>query len=124
LKKKKTLPKLLKEAERVFNTWIRNRDRKEDYFHCINCGHVKRVDELQAGHLIPVNKSSFLRFNEFNVNGECAGCNCYDDAKVSYTMNLIKKIGHEKVQWLIDNKRSGYKWSRDELETLIEKYKL
>lgn len=120
--KLKPKPKLLKLAETVFNTWVRNRDRDGDYFVCINCNWTKSVDELQAGHLIPVKKSSFLRFNEDNVNGECAACNKYDEAKVSYTMHLIKKIGHERVQWLIDNKRAGKIWSRQELETIIEKY--
>lgn len=124
VKKKKSLPKLLRDAERVFNSFIRQRDSDGEWFTCINCGLTKRIDELQAGHLIPVKNCSFLRFHPDNVSGECAGCNKYDDAKVRYTMNLIKKIGIERVQWLVDNKRAGKKWDRQELEEIINRYKL
>ena len=118
------LPKLLKKTEQEFNAAIRRRDSEDGWFTCINCGRTKQTDEMQAGHLVPVSKSSFLRFHPDNVHGECAGCNKYDEAKVTYTMNLIKKIGHDRVQWLADNKRAGYKWQRSELDLIIQKYKL
>ena len=124
MKKLKSLPKLLRLAETAVNKFIRQRDSEDGWFTCINCGLTKRVDVMQAGHLIPVNKSSFLRFNLDNIHGECQGCNGYDDAKVSYTINLIKKIGHDKVECLTQNKRAGYKWSRAELEEIILLYQI
>ena len=124
IKKLVPLNKLVKKTESVFNSFIRSRDCEGDWFVCINCGKTKPKDELQAGHLIPVSKSSFLRFHPDNVHGECSGCNAYDQAKVSYAMNLIKKIGLERVQWLSDNKRAGYKYCRTELDFIIQKYKL
>lgn len=117
------MPKLLKKVEAEVNRRVRERDSEDGYFKCINCGLVKPVDCMNAGHLIPVSKSSFLRFNMDNIHGECQGCNAYDQAKVNYTINLIEKIGHKRVKWLTDNKRQGHKWSRYDLEKIIENLK-
>lgn len=117
------LPRLIKKVESVFNLWVRNRALGgNEFFTCINCGKSKMKDELNAGHLIPVSKSSFLRFHPDNVWGECQGCNAYDQAKVNYTVNLINKIGQERVQWLTENKRQGHKWCRSELEQIIKDF--
>lgn len=126
MKKKKLipLPSLIKKTEKVFNAWVRERSLDGDYFECINCGKTKPKEELNAGHLIPVSKSSFLRFHPDNVWGECQTCNAYDYSKVRYTVNLINKIGHDRVQWLTDNKRVGHKWDRTNLENIIEKYSI
>lgn len=119
-KKLEPLPKLLKKAEDVFNRWIRFRDDDQP---CISCGkHQKKYD---AGHYVPVSKSSFLRFHEDNVNKECGGCNSFDPSHlIWYRINLIKKIGPERVKWLEDNARHVKKWSRDELEWIITNYTL
>ena len=123
-KKLRPLPKLIKDAESVFNKWVRSRALNgEEWFTCINCGLPKHKDELNAGHLIPVSKSSFLRFHSDNVWGECQGCNAYDLAKVKYTINLINKIGKDRVEWLTENRNAGHKWDRSALTDIIEKYK-
>lgn len=124
-KKLRPLPKLIRDAEKVFNEWVRRRALNgEEYFTCMNCLLPKSKDELNAGHLIPVCKSSFLKFHPDNVWGECQGCNAYDQSKVNYTINLIKHIGHERVEWLTNNKRKGHKWDRSDLEEIIKQYSL
>jgi hypothetical protein len=113
-----TLPKLTKKAQDVFNAYIRRRDEGQP---CISCGEYKK---LQAGHYVAVKKGSFLRFHEDNVNGECLHCNYYNPSHlVWYRMNLVKKIGVERVEWLEANCRNVKKWSRAELEEIIQKYK-
>jgi hypothetical protein len=42
---------------------------------------------------------------------------------VGYRKNLINKIGQEMVDWIEANYRTPKKWSRTELNELIEKYK-
>ena len=121
-KKLVPLPKLLKKAEEVFNAWVRERALDGDYFTCINCGVTKHKTELNAGHLHPVKRSSFLRFHPDNVWGECRGCNAYDDNKIKYQINLIEKIGYERVKWLKDNYRNEKRWTRSELDEIIAKY--
>lgn len=72
-KKKSTL---IRELDRVFSQYIRMRDSKEfgyKYFRCISCGKVKSYDQGDAGHYYSRRNMS-VRFNELNVNMECAYC--------------------------------------------------
>jgi len=121
-KKSKTLPKLKKELQLVFNAFIRKRDEGKP---CISCG---QFNTLQAGHYFAVGGYDGLRFNQFNCNGECVGCNCFNESHlIGYGENLIEKIGLEKYDQLKqqakDYKMNGYKFSRSELTELIKVYK-
>jgi len=119
-----TIPKLTAKAQHIFNRYIRYRDNEEGFFTCISCGQVKGHEVMDAGHYVPVKNGSALRFNEYNVNGECKGCNGFDQFHlIGYRRNLIDKIGLDMVEWLEANARVTKKWSRSELEEIIEKYK-
>ena len=119
-----TLPKLTEKAQKVFNAWIRERDSKDGYFTCISCFKTLKVEAMNAGHYVPVKGGSFLRFNPYNVNGECQRCNGFDQFHlVGYRKHLIMKIGLKTVEWLENNRNVVYKWSRTELEDIIETYK-
>ena len=113
------LPKLIKKAQEVFNKYIRNRDAE---MSCISCGQW--YDYWDAGHYVPVKNSSFLRFHEWNVHKECKRCNGFDEFHlIGYRRNLVNKIGEDAVKWLEDNRHQVKKWSREELEEIIKKYK-
>ena len=119
-KKLKPIPNLLKDAQQVFNKYIRTRD---EGLVCISCGSDKAN---QAGHWISVKQSSALRFHEWNVNLQCAGCNLYlHGNQVMYRVGLVKKIGEKAVAELesmyVNNRIK--KWDRTELEDIINKYK-
>lgn len=121
-KKDKTLPQLKNELQTVFNEFIRLRDSEKP---CISCGEFK---PLQAGHFFAVKGYDALRFNEDNVHGECAGCNCFNESHLIYYHDrLIERIGQERVDELKlcaeTYKRLGYKWSKSELKELIIEYK-
>ena len=120
-----SLPELLKLAEIVFNKWIRNRDKIDDFtFVCIACDMAHPLDQMDAGHYRTKMVSS-LRFNEHNINGECQSCNRHDNYHlIGYRENLIRKIGLENVEAL-DRVNFGedYKWNRSELLEIISKYK-
>ena len=119
-RKQITLPKLLEKAQKVFNAWIRERDKD---LPCISCG--KWHDQWDAGHYVPVKGGSYLRFNEFNVWKEGKFCNGFDQFHlIGYRKNLINRIGLEKVEWLESNRHIVKKWSKTELNNIIEKYKL
>ena len=118
--KLKSLPKLIKDAQQVFNKYIRTRDAG---LVCISCGSDKAN---QAGHWISVKQSSALRFHEWNVNLQCAGCNLYlHGNQVMYRVGLVKKIGEKAVAELesmyVNNRIK--KWDREELENIINQYK-
>lgn len=120
----KSISELIKLATIVFNRWIVQRDLNGDYFNCISCGLRRHKSEAQCGHYRPVNYSA-LRFHEDNAHAECASCNCVDpNHLVGYRKNLEVKIGYVKLEWLESHKiAEDFKWSREELLTIINKYK-
>jgi len=118
-----SIPKLTAKAQKVFNAFIRSRDSQDGYFTCISCGKTLPVEQMNAGHYVPVKNSSALRFNEFNVNGECQYSNGFDEFHlIGYRKNLIDKIGEGMVLYLEQNSRLIKKWSRIELNEIIETY--
>lgn len=114
---KTPLPKLLKKVQVRVNKFIRERDKDKG---CISC----RGKVTQAGHYIAQGSSSFLRFNEDNIHGQCAGCNTFKSGNlIEYRIELINRIGEDRIKWLEDNRRTVKRWKRYELEELLEKYK-
>lgn len=120
--KTKTLGKLKLDVQKVFNAWVRRRDEGSP---CISCGEYKT---LQAGHFYPVSTHDGLRYDEDNVHGECAGCNCFNEGHlIAYGEWLPLRIGPERFDALkkraAEYKQKGYKFSRSELLEIIEKYR-
>ena len=136
-KKKKTTAKLKQDLQKLFNKRIRERDSDGITFTCISCGQTKPVEQMNAGHFFAVGGYDGLRFDEDNVHGECAYCNCFNESHlIKYTINLQGKIGMTRFYKLLEKaqnyKRSGTvysingqetKWHRPEVEALIEYYK-
>lgn len=121
-KKDITLAKLKQKCQIVANEYIRLRDKDKP---CISCGEWK---VLQAGHYYPVKGYDGLRFDEDNIHGECAGCNCFSEGHlITYGINLERKIGLEKLNNLhakaAEYKRKGYKFTRSEILEIMEAYK-
>lgn len=112
---------LKKKVQRVFNKWIRNRDKD---LPCISCG--KWADKFDAGHFWPMGSKGALRYNEDNCHKQCSfKCNKgLSGNQGEYRIQLIKKIGIERVDWLEAHRRDVKSWKRWELEELLEKYKL
>ena len=85
-------------AQKEFNAFIRARDEK---LPCISCGrfHEGRYD---AGHYKSVGSSPSIRFEEDNCHKQCHwNCNINLSGNIeNYRINLIKKIGLDKVEWL------------------------
>lgn len=119
-----SVPELLKLATIVFNRFIRERDSKDGYFKCISCSKVKTTDEADCGHYMP-STYSMLRFDESNASAECKTCNTGDSNHlIGYRANLSLKIGYVKLEWLESHKiAQDFKWDRETLLTIINKYK-
>lgn len=115
----KSLRELQKRTQVVFNAWIRERDKD---LPCISCGQHK--DKYHAGHYIAQGFSGFLKYNEDNCNKQCVGCNLFKRGNlIEYRIALVKKIGQDRVEWLENNRHQVKKWTREELEELIARYK-
>ncbi|XKM12681.1 recombination protein NinG [Orbaceae bacterium ac157xtp] len=92
LKKKKdslkTRSERLKEAQIVFNAYIRERDKNEP---CISCGRY-HTGQYHAGHYRSVGACPELRFCELNVHKQCSACNNHKSGNIlEYRINLVKK---------------------------------
>jgi hypothetical protein len=114
-----SLQKLVLKAQSVFNAWIRKRDEGKG---CISCG--KPIDH--AGHYYAAGHYTALRFNEMNVNGQCCKCNTFNHGNlINYRKGLVRKYGEPKVLMLENSAdlRKIKKWSRCELEAIINEYK-
>jgi len=116
-KKLLPLPKLLAKTQAAVNKFVRERDK---HLSCISC----RGKMTQAGHFIAQGSSSFLRFHEDNINGQCGSCNRFKGGNiVEYRIALVNKIGSERVKYLEDNRRVVKRWKRWELEQILEDLK-
>ena len=115
-----TVQELMKLTQIVFNKWIRKRDNGKP---CISCKNPT-PKKVNAGHYIASGKSKFLTFNEDNVHLQCEYCNNFLSANLlDYRINLIEKIGIERVEYLEDNRHKTKKYTREELKEIMEKYK-
>jgi len=108
----KPLPKLKRKAEKIFHAWV----VKKEKGICFTCGKLGN----QAGHF----KHNRLDFDEMNVHCSCAYCNLYLHGNLGvYAVKLIDKYGRKKFDDLVFRANQVRKYTRDELEAIIKKYK-
>lgn len=108
-------------AETVVNKYIRERDGKV----CISCGYKGNSRQFHAGHYLPKGNNSFLRYNEDNIHSQCSICNNHLSGNLAmYRINLIEKIGTEKVEWLESQRGVTKKWTIEELKEIIKTNKI
>ena len=105
--------------QKVFNTYIRLRDKDEP---CISCRCV--IDGPgHASHFFATTKQ-YLRFNEDNVHRSCVQCNTHLSGNLAkYAYYLPKKIGWERFEDLHAMANMEMKLSIPEITELIAKYK-
>jgi len=120
--KLKTLGQYEKDAKVEFQKWIRLRDKDEP---CISC-KTNKASQWDGGHYFKAELYSGLIFHEDNCHKQCSRCNNeLHGNESSYRINLVKKIGEERVKWLEDNKDRlrVYKFTKQELIDIKDEYK-
>lgn len=96
----KTRTEHLKEAQVIFNRYIRERDAKEA---CISCGATNR-ESWDAGHYRSVGAAPQLRFHEDNCHKQCIPCNQFRSGNaIEFRRGLMERIGEERVVRLETN---------------------
>lgn len=107
-------------AQRVFNQYIKLRDKDEP---CISCDTRNNV-KYDAGHFWPTTYS-FLRLHPDNVHKQCSNnCNKHKHGNQGeYRERLIKKIGLKRVLWLDENRHRKLEITIPELKEFIKEYK-
>ena len=117
--KLKSLTDHLREAQTVFNSWIRERDK---HLPCVSCGMVGNC-QWHAGHFRTTKAAPQLRFNEDNCWKQCAQCNNHLSGNVTeYRIELVKRIGLERVEAL-ENNNDLHRYTIDEAKVIKAKYK-
>ena len=115
----KTLSDHIKELQVIFNQWIRLRDKGNN---CISCNKPSKKEN--AGHYRSAGGNPELRFEPLNVHLQCEYCNTYLHGNlIDYRINLIKKIGLEKVEWL-EGYHEPKNYTIDQIKGLKVMYKL
>ena len=127
IEKKKILEKLethsdwLKKLQKVFNTYIRYRDKDK---RCISCKTPLNGRKFDAGHCYSVGAYPNLRFNEDNVHGQCVHCNQHKHGNIhEYMSNLPIVIGDVAFEKLQEKRNDTLKLTIPEIKELIEFYK-
>src|SRR3990167_10263026 len=113
-KKRKSISKLKKKADKVFSLWIRARDKR-----CVSCGSDRN---LQNGHYISRSHNA-TRYNEKNNNCQCLTCNIFKKGNYpAYTLYLMRKYGNGIIKELEKIGRETKQFTPAELERIIKKY--
>jgi hypothetical protein len=106
--------------QKVFNTFIRMRDKDKN---CISCDR-KLIGKFDAGHFFSVGAYPNLRFNENNVHGQCVYCNRDKHGNVKeYDLRLQMLLSDTEYQMLLESRNKPLKLSIDEVKELILIYR-
>lgn len=126
--KKKKLLSISRFKKKVwvqFSIFIRTRGAdSEGYVQCVTCParHLWNSGRIHAGHWI----HGRLDFDPRNVSPQCATCNYHWNTKVSvaYSIFMVRTYGLEVMEELeLLANTQGNRYSREELQTLLEYYR-
>lgn len=118
--KLKTKSEWLLDLQKIFNEFIRLRDRGKT---CISCENILS-GKYDSGHYFTVGAYPNLRVNEDNAHGQCVWCNQHKHGNISeYSLNLPKRIGKERFESLLSIRNEPLNLSIPEIKSLIVEYK-
>lgn len=116
----KTTSDWMKEAQKVFNQYIRLRDKHKP---CVSC-ESKLGSKYDAGHYFSSGGHKAVTFDEDNVHGQCVACNQYKHGNLlNYQIGIEKRIGADRLLQLHEKAHQTRKYSADELQEIIKTYK-
>ena len=115
----KTRNDWIKEAQTVFNAYIRERDKD---LPCISCGR-HHSGQYHAGHFCTTKARPDLRFCEVQVRKQCAPCNNHLSGNIPlYRQSLITIIGEKWVDQIENGLRGSTDWTVEEIKEIKRHY--
>lgn len=98
-----SLPELDSRLWDVFSLYTRLRFSDDrGAVSCVTCGKEFYFRKIQAGHYRS-RKCKYVKFSEFNVHPQCAGCNKYLKGNpIKYRKFLLKTYGEHIVNYIED----------------------
>lgn len=121
--KKLTLPQLKKKCWTVFSEWVRRKNADSNgTVECYTCRGKYFWREVDAGHFVPGRTGSVLLHPDI-VKPQCKRCNIFLRGNYhAYTLRMIDDYGREQVDQWLTLKNKVHKWTRAELEDILEHY--
>jgi hypothetical protein len=118
-KEHNSLKSLLTNVTIQLHRYIRKRDTHKP---CISC-NVQWNDTFQAGHFYKAELYSNLKFDKYNIHGQCVRCNNFlEGNEGGYRVGLINRYGKDFLDSLDakaqDYKKSDFKWDVEELKRI------
>lgn len=119
-----TRKNLVKEADRIFSLYVRNRGARWGYNYCYTCGAYLPVGELQAGHFIN-RRFINVRWHILNVWPQCNRCNVELGGNLRvYKKKLIDQFSEDALDglYMVARENTGG-LTDEEIKDIIKKYK-
>ena len=115
--------KLTDKLDRLFSQYIRLRDADEfGRCSCITCGKSLFWKEIHAGHFQSRGNKA-TRWNEYNVNAQCCGCNTFKAGEqYKHGKAIDDKFGTGMADSMEKLARTTKKFTTKELEEEVEYY--
>jgi len=115
---------LLSNVKNLCHEYIRERDKGKD---CVSCG-IPYLEDFQAGHFYKAELYSNLKYDEFNISGQCKKCNLRKEGNESgYRAGIIQRYGFEHLRYLDEKakayKQNNFEWDRVQLIEIRDYYK-
>lgn len=120
---------LKKKAWVLFSRYVRLRDcikttGTTTHGHCITCGKVYPIENLQAGHFI-AGRSNAVLFDEKGVFAQCYACNVGLHGNVlEYRRKIIEMYGEGADEEMEIASKKTKKFTIHDLQDLIEELKV
>ena len=110
----------MKEAQKAFNAFIRERDKDKP---CISCNRLL-VGKFDAGHYFSSGGHKNVTFHEDNVHGQCVFCNRHRHGNlIEYQIGIEKRIGGVELFDLHKKAHEKRTYTKEELREITEEYK-
>lgn len=124
-KKLPTIAALKKDARYWFQRWIRIRDLGNTCCYGANY-KLEDIKTYDACHYLKFELYPEAGFDENNVHGGSKGENIRDNT-IAYRRELIRRKGEQWINELEEkycvNRQTQYKWDREFLQNIANKYK-
>lgn len=108
----------------IVHAFVRERDAGKP---CISCGAPWNKD-FQAGHYYPAGSFETLKYDLYNINGQCVQCNLFKEGNFeNYTLRLPERIGQKAFDEIVKlasiDKQFQKFWDVGKLQIIREEIK-
>lgn len=116
------LSTLINDLDLIYSRYIRLKASDlYGFCECVTCGKRDDYKNMQCGHFIP-RQHLYTRFLEINTHVQCKGCNEYKRGNLGAYSKYLEKIRPGTVEALQEQSHIIYKYSREELKSMIADY--